>query len=259
MPPDSKGLADDFCENTDKNTKHVSPLKRQSRRVLGPLSMTDAFSGDGMESNQILVETILSIAKKAQVDVPVKEGFDVVKDEKNLSDFNGKRKMESCKSEDLECPVKAEKVKEEFDENLSGKSKLVSCGLVKGVVKSESLDGLVRALKSDPWLESMDLKPENVARLLPGRIMVVKFFPCSSTRMIAAGNKFGNIAFWNADCEDEKGDGIYLYHPHTGPISGILIQQYSMSKVLWVSNFDTNISLMFALFNFEDAFRFTIC
>jgi len=109
--------------------------------------------------------------------------------------------------------------------------------LVKGLVKNENLDGSVKIEEGDKWLESLELKPENVARLLPGRIMVVKFFPCSSMRMIAAGNKFGNIAFWNVDCEDEKEDGIYLYRPHTGPISGILIQQSSMSKVLMASRF----------------------
>ncbi|OMO90986.1 hypothetical protein COLO4_18748 [Corchorus olitorius] len=77
----------------------------------------------------------------------------------------------------------------------------------------------------------MDLKPENVARVFPGRAMLVKFFPCSNMRMIAAGNKSGNIAFWNVDWEDENGDGIYLYRPHEAPISGILIQQHSMSKI----------------------------
>ncbi|XP_022731506.1 WD repeat-containing protein 76-like isoform X2 [Durio zibethinus] len=232
MPPDTKGLADDFCENFEKTPKSVSPLKPQSPRVLGPISMRDAFSGDEMESNQVLVETILSIAKKTQVGVSAKEEFAGVKDakEENLSDFNEKGKPVSCEREVLECPVKEEKLKEELNENLSGKSKLVSCGLVEGVVKSEYLDGSVKIEKIDPWLESMDLKPENVARLLPGRIMVVKFFPCSSMRMIAAGNKFGNIAFWNVDCEDEQEDGIYLYRPHTAPVSGILIQQYSMSK-----------------------------
>ncbi|XVF35512.1 hypothetical protein REPUB_Repub18cG0152100 [Reevesia pubescens] len=226
-PPDSKGLADDFCENP----KSVSPAV-QSPRLLGHISMIDAFSGEEKGSNKMLIETILSMAKKTQVGVSGGEEFDDIKDvkEENLNDFNEKGGLESCKSEVLECPVKVEKVKEEFDENLSGKSKLVSCGLVNGVVKNEYLDGSLRIEKSDPWLESLDLKPENMARVLPGRITVVKFFPCSSMRMIAAGDQFGNIAFWNADCEDEK-DGIYLYRPHTSIISGIFIQQYSMSKI----------------------------
>ncbi|GMJ15882.1 DROUGHT SENSITIVE 1 [Hibiscus trionum] len=203
MPPDSKGLADDFCENFDKTPKSVSPLKPQSPRVLGPISMKDAFSGDEIESNQVLVGTILSIAKKTQVDVSCKEELNGVNDIKDEI-FSGKRTLGSCKSEASESPVKIE--------------------------------------KRDPWLESLDLKPENVARIMPGRIMVVKFFPSSTMRMIAAGNKFGNIAFWNVDSKDEKED-IYLYRPHSGPISGILVQQYAMSKI-YSSCYDGFIRLM---------------
>ncbi|KAK8544712.1 hypothetical protein V6N13_045791 [Hibiscus sabdariffa] len=83
--------------------------------------------------------------------------------------------------------------------------------------------------ESDPWRESLGLKPETVALVAPGKTTVVKFFPSSSTRMIAAGNKFGDISFWNVDCETE--DGVYVYRTHSGPISGILIQQHSMSKI----------------------------
>ncbi|TYH13075.1 hypothetical protein ES288_A06G115800v1 [Gossypium darwinii] len=226
MPPDSKGLPDDFSDNFDKTPKSVSVIKPQSPRVLGPISMVDAFSGDDeTESNKMLVGTILSIAKETQVGVSVKD----VKDEI----FSEKGALGSCKSEGFES-LGTEKV----DESLSGKRKLV-----KGVVKNEYLDSLVKIEKSDQWLESLDLKPENVARLLPGRIMVVKFFPCSSVRMIAAGNKFGNIAFWNVDSNNEKEDGIYLYRPHTGPISGILIHQHSMSKI-YSSCYDGFIRLM---------------
>ncbi|PPE00270.1 hypothetical protein GOBAR_DD02707 [Gossypium barbadense] len=226
MPPDSKGLPDDFSDNFDKTPKSVSVIKPQSPRVLGPISMVDAFSGDGeTESNKMLVGTILSIAKETQVGVSVKDVNDEI--------FSEKGALGSCKSEGFES-LGTEKV----DESLSGKR-----NLVKGVVKNEYLDGLVKIEKSDQWLESLDLKPENVARLLPGRIMVVKFFPCSSVRMIAAGNKFGNIAFWNVDSNNEKEDGIYLYRPHTGPISGILIHQHSMSKI-YSSCYDGFIRLM---------------
>ncbi|KAL4283971.1 hypothetical protein GQ457_16G000980 [Hibiscus cannabinus] len=228
MPPDSKGLADDFCENFDKTPKSVSPLKPQSTRVLGPIAMKDAFSGDEIESNQVLVGKILSIAKKTQVDVSCNEEFNGVKDVKDEI-FSEKTTLGSCKSEASESPV---------DENLIGKRKSVKC-----VVKNEHLDGLVKIEKRDSWLESLDLKPENVARVMPGRIMAVKFFPSSSMRMIAAGNKFGNIAFWNVDSQDEKEDGIYLYRPHSGPISGILIQQYAMSKI-YSSGYDGFIRLM---------------
>ncbi|OMO74733.1 hypothetical protein CCACVL1_16492 [Corchorus capsularis] len=164
MPPDSKGLGNNFCENSDKIPKSEKQWPRTL--PLGSLSMSDAFCGDNMESNKLLIETVLS---------------------------------------------------------------------VKGMVQIENLDGSVGIEKSDTWLESMDLKPEDVARVLPtpSPATLVKFFPCSNMRMIAAGNTYGNIAFWNVDCDSENGDGDgnYLYRPHEAPISGISIQQHSLSKI----------------------------
>ncbi|GMJ07689.1 DROUGHT SENSITIVE 1 [Hibiscus trionum] len=91
-----------------------------------------------------------------------------------------------------------------------------------------SENGTLGSCKTEA-LESLDLKPETVACLAPGRTTVVKFFPSNSIRMIAAGNKFGDISFWNVDCETE--DGVYVYRTHSGPISGILIPQHSLSKI----------------------------
>lgn len=75
-------------------------------------------------------------------------------------------------------------------------------------------------------LKSLSLDPENIARVVSGRITNVSFFPSSSVNMIAAGNKFGNIGFWNMG-ESE----VHLYRPHNAPISGILIQPHCCSKV----------------------------
>ncbi|KAL4285537.1 hypothetical protein GQ457_16G000970 [Hibiscus cannabinus] len=168
--------------------------------LIKPIRMIDAYTGTETEYNQVLVETILSVAKGTQA------GFDCVKDTKGdkFSDFSEKGTSGSCKSRGLESPVK-----QEIEENL-------------GVVKNE-------------YLESLDMKPETVAWVAPGTINVVKFFPCSATRMIAVGNNLGDISFWNVDCEDEREDSVYVYRPHIGQISDLLIQQHSMSKVLWIS------------------------
>ncbi|KAL6506109.1 hypothetical protein OROHE_022638 [Orobanche hederae] len=48
--------------------------------------------------------------------------------------------------------------------------------------------------------------------------------------MVVVGNKFGDVGFWNADGKEDDGDGIYLFHPHSGPISGIEIDRFSISK-----------------------------
>lgn len=80
-------------------------------------------------------------------------------------------------------------------------------------------------------LESLRLEPDNIARVVPGRILNVRFFPTNNVRMVAVGNKYGNIGFWNVDAPQEDGDVIFLYRPHSGPVSGILVEPFSVSKV----------------------------
>ncbi|KAL3344102.1 hypothetical protein AABB24_023506 [Solanum stoloniferum] len=81
-------------------------------------------------------------------------------------------------------------------------------------------------------LESLRLEPDNIARIVPGRILNVRFFPTNNVRMVAVGNKYGNIGFWNVDAPQEDGDVIFLYRPHSGPVSGILVDPFSVSKMI---------------------------
>ncbi|XP_016485502.2 uncharacterized protein LOC107805912 [Nicotiana tabacum] len=92
-------------------------------------------------------------------------------------------------------------------------------------------------------LESLRLEPDNIARVVPGRILNVRFFPTNNVRMVAVGNKFGNIGFWNVDAPQEDGDGIYLYHAHSGPVSGIIMNPFSVSK-MFTSCYDGFIRMM---------------
>ncbi|XAR66794.1 hypothetical protein NMG60_11013133 [Bertholletia excelsa] len=103
-------------------------------------------------------------------------------------------------------------------------------GPLEGVGENESFDYPIRVSGSVD-LESLRLEPENIARVVPGRIMAVKFFPSADMTMIAVGNKFGNVGFWDVGAKREDGYGIYLYRPHPGPVSGIAVQPFSMSKV----------------------------
>ncbi|KAK1395906.1 WD repeat-containing protein 76 [Heracleum sosnowskyi] len=79
-------------------------------------------------------------------------------------------------------------------------------------------------------LDSLRLEEGNVARVVPGRILSVRVFPCEERRMVVVGNKYGNVGFWDVDCVDES-DGIYVYQPHSAPVSGIVIQPFSLSKM----------------------------
>ncbi|PIA45699.1 hypothetical protein AQUCO_01600139v1, partial [Aquilegia coerulea] len=94
-------------------------------------------------------------------------------------------------------------------------------------LKKRELIGNVETF--DP--KSMVLKPENIARVMPDKILNLKFFPCPDRTIVVSGNSDGEIAFWDVDCEDEDCDGIYLYQPHEYSISGISIQPFSLSKV----------------------------
>ncbi|CAK7338279.1 unnamed protein product [Dovyalis caffra] len=199
MPPVSNGLDADSNEDSNKTTLNktsISPEK-PSPRVLGPLKMRDFY--EGSVSDRAFIDTLLSFDKKPKLGVRLEEEFDcfkVVKEEGNDGALcnSAKRKV---KSEKLDCGIKLEK--REFEGCFD--------------------------------LGSMSLEPENIARIMPGRIMTVGFLPRNDVNMVAAGDKFGNVAFWNVDSKGEGGDGIYLYRPHSGPISGILFQQSCLSKI----------------------------
>lgn len=110
-----------------------------------------------------------------------------------------------------------------------GSGKVCEDDISSDLVKREGNDG-----RSCLKLSSLTLNPENIARVMPGRIMAVRFLPCTNSRMIVAGNKLGNIAFWNPDSMVEGEDGVYLYHPHQCPISGISVHQHCLSKVILI-------------------------
>ncbi|KAI3782013.1 hypothetical protein L2E82_12044 [Cichorium intybus] len=108
-------------------------------------------------------------------------------------------------------------------------------------------------------LDSMELMPENIARVVPGRILSVKFFPSTDIRMVVVGNKFGDLGFWNVDSETEDSDGIYMYRPHPAPISSICIQPFSMNKITTccyhglIRSLDVNKEIFDLTYTTEDA------
>ncbi|CAA6661656.1 unnamed protein product [Spirodela intermedia] len=90
---------------------------------------------------------------------------------------------------------------------------------------------------------SLTLVPENVRRLLPGRILTVCFFPFGDRRVVAAGDKLGHLGFWDGDFGEGAGDGSYIFAPHTAPVSGISFHPFSLSKIFSCS-YDGFIRLM---------------
>ncbi|XP_038878375.1 WD repeat-containing protein 76 [Benincasa hispida] len=217
IPPDAKKVVDDPTEPATKIRKSDTKSK-PSPPVLGPLEMIEVCSE--RESHRSLIESILGISNKSLLCRSVK---DDVKDSNEIKTEGGGdgsclkmgpidnySNLVKRETEELTCDIKDHKHKNDG-----------SC------------------LKP----ASLVLNADNIARVVPGRIMAVRFFPCRDSRMIVVGNKFGDVGFWNADHEAEEGNGVYLYHPHSGPISGISIQRHALSKV-YTSCYDGFIRLM---------------
>lgn len=81
-------------------------------------------------------------------------------------------------------------------------------------------------------LGSLCLEQHNVKRVVPERVLVVKFLPCQGVKLVAAGDTDGNVGFWNLDCQNEEEDGVVsLFKPHTGSVTSLVFQQNSFSKV----------------------------
>ncbi|KAK3007437.1 hypothetical protein RJ639_013563 [Escallonia herrerae] len=231
VPPDrstADGIKDDFDESlTAMKTPKSQIGHKKSGRERGPISMRDAYTGD--DSDRKLVEEIMGVANKCQ-------GFGVA------------TRSGVCKSESLEVEIDGgESEKRGFSEGM-GSRVCNSESLKEESAGGESENrGFGGGMRSRAWgtidLEAMKLEAENVARVVQGRIMAVRFLPCLDMRMVVVGNKFGEVGFWNMDAEKEDEDGIYVYHPHPGPGSGIVIQPFSLSKI-YTSCYDGFIRLM---------------
>ncbi|KAF3552411.1 hypothetical protein DY000_02003130 [Brassica cretica] len=56
--------------------------------------------------------------------------------------------------------------------------------------------------------------------------------------LVAAGDKDGNVGFWNLDCQNEEEDGgVSLFKPHTYSVTSLVFQQNSFSKVTLQSTY----------------------
>jgi hypothetical protein len=76
-----------------------------------------------------------------------------------------------------------------------------------------------------------------VRKVVPDRILGVRVLPLVDRTVVVAGNKLGNIGFWDADgvVEDESGDGadgVFEYLPHRGPVPAIVAHPAVPHKVM---------------------------
>ncbi|XP_024012785.1 DNA damage-binding protein CMR1 isoform X2 [Eutrema salsugineum] len=258
LNPDSGGLPDGFSDYPNRMAPPPPPDKSSSR-LLAPLPFDAAYGGD--DSHKNFVETILGIARKSMVNGEIGT-VKVSKDDPPLvprhcgTRSSSRLSNASVKKEEPVFAIKScggKLVKGETgsvkDENESPMVNTRSSARLSNVVaKKEEPDSSIDYVKKEVFevgfpvkpeeiefgggfdTGSLSLEPHNVARVVPGRILVVKFLPCENVKLIAAGDKLGHVGFWNLDCQDEEDDGIYLFHPHSAPVSSLVFQQNSFSK-----------------------------
>lgn len=98
------------------------------------------------------------------------------------------------------------------DLNMSSKSSDVKHVLSpRGV--AENISSQISQLKID--------SEECVAKVVPDRIYSVAFHPSSSKIITCAGDKQGYIGLWDVDSTSEVTDGVYLFRPHSSPVSNL--------------------------------------
>uniref|UniRef100_A0ACD5YUG2 Uncharacterized protein n=1 Tax=Avena sativa TaxID=4498 RepID=A0ACD5YUG2_AVESA len=80
------------------------------------------------------------------------------------------------------------------------------------------------------------LKPAHVRRVIKSTLKSMQVLPLVDRTVVAAGNKLGNIGFWDVDAvsEDQDGGGtgnVFLYRPHRSPVAAIVAHQAAPQKI----------------------------
>lgn len=100
------------------------------------------------------------------------------------------------------------------------------------------LRGRMQPLKdgSEVLPSNLTLKSEDVARVVPDRILSVGFLPMRDRLVAFAGGRSGHLGLWDVDCKDDsEADGVHIYRPHRSPLAGISVAPFSASKIVTCS------------------------
>ncbi|CAN9506717.1 unnamed protein product [Ophioblennius macclurei] len=83
-------------------------------------------------------------------------------------------------------------------------------------------------------LKNMRITPANVAKVVKNRIFSAAFHPCTSSLLVAAGDKWGQVGLWNLG-GDWGDDGVLLFEPHTRPVGCMAFSPAHPSQLLSLS------------------------
>uniref|UniRef100_A0A3P9IKR3 WD repeat-containing protein 76 n=1 Tax=Oryzias latipes TaxID=8090 RepID=A0A3P9IKR3_ORYLA len=83
-------------------------------------------------------------------------------------------------------------------------------------------------------LKDMKITEEKVVKVVKDRIFSAAFHPCSSSLLMAAGDKWGKVGLWNLGGVWGD-DGVLLFEPHTRPVGCMAFSTARPTQLLSLS------------------------
>ncbi|XP_056231412.1 WD repeat-containing protein 76 [Seriola aureovittata] len=83
-------------------------------------------------------------------------------------------------------------------------------------------------------LKNMRITEDRVAKVVKDRIFSAAFHPCTSSLLMAAGDKWGKVGLWKLS-GDWGDDGVLLFEPHTRPVGCMAFSRAHATHLLSLS------------------------
>lgn len=109
-------------------------------------------------------------------------------------------------------------------------------------------------------LSNMKFTEDRVAKVVKDRVFSAAFHPCSSSVLMAAGDKWGRVGLWSLSSRWGD-DGVLLFEPHSRPVSAMAFSPASPTDFLSASydgslrRMDVEKAVFDEVFEIEDSLK----
>ncbi|XP_049753631.1 WD repeat-containing protein 76 isoform X1 [Elephas maximus indicus] len=103
-------------------------------------------------------------------------------------------------------------------------------------------------------VSGMVLSEDTVCKVTKGSVLSLALHPSETRTLVAAGAKYGQIGLWDLT-QHPKEDGIYVFHPHSQPVSCLYFSPANPAHILSLSYDGTVRCGDFCRAVFEEVYR----